>query len=205
MKVVFDQHVPPTLAKVFIALSKEKVIQRTCKDMIFEKAEDYAPSLSDKDYIRKSDVPWLDRFAKAGGYAVISGDKRMRQKPHERLALYDHGFVVIFFEASWADWDFFRKSSLFLHWWEEVTSKIRNAEKGTFWVIPSAFPGTGGELRNVSFGLAQLLKDNPDRSRKRQSAVAPTRRIRKRVVPVDLRQDNFGRLLGAENEPKESK
>lgn len=163
MKVAFDENVPPTIAKVFMALTNEKVIQRTCSWMILEKAADYAPRTSDADYVRKSDIPWLDRFARAGGKAVISGDVQMRKKPHERLALYDHGFVVIFFEAQWAELTFYRKSSLLLHWWEDITRKLKEAEPGTFWVVPSQWPPRGGELRNVSFGLARLLKDSPNR------------------------------------------
>jgi hypothetical protein len=172
VKVAFDEHVPTTIAKVFIALTKEKVIQRTCKGLIVEKAEDYAPKTTDADYVRKSDVPWVDRFAKAGGRAIISGDTKMRRRPHERLALYDHNLVVIFFENQWCGLTFFRKSSLLLHWWEAITTKLQTAEPGTFWAVPSQWPPKGGELKNVSLGLAQLLKDSPVR-------VTKTKRARK--------------------------
>lgn len=166
--------------------------------MIIEKAEDYAPKTSDADYVRKSDVPWLDRFARAGGKAVISGDVGMRRKPHERLALYDHGFVVIFFEKQWAGLTFFRKSSLLLHWWEEITTKLTTAQPGTFWVVPSSWPPKGGELRNVSLGLAQLLKDSPVRSVKgeRRKKAAP------RKVRTEARQQVFTDLLEAQDADK---
>ena len=47
------------------------MICRSIAGLVLEKASNYAPKLTDADYIRKSDVPWLDRFAKAGGHAVI--------------------------------------------------------------------------------------------------------------------------------------
>lgn len=168
LKVAFDEHVPTALAKAFIAFSKEKMIGRISKGIIWEKAEDYAPKPSDKDYIRKSDVPWLDRFAAAGGHAVVSGDVKMRSRPHEKLALYNHGFVVVFFEPQWAQWSGLRKSALMLHWWDEITTKIRNADRGTFWVVPCAWPAKGGDLRNASLGLAKLLKDAPGRKEERR-------------------------------------
>jgi hypothetical protein len=161
LKVAFDEHVPPALAKVFIALAKERPIQKISGDLTLERAGDYAPKPKDGDYIRNSDVPWLDRFAETGGHAIISGDVRMRRRPHERLALYQHGLIVVFFEGQWGSWNFFRKTALMVHWWPEICQKIKGAEKGTFWVVPSAWPPKGGDLLNVSLGLAQLLRDKP--------------------------------------------
>jgi hypothetical protein len=165
------------MAKVFLALLKERTVRRISEGLSFHLAADYAPKVSDRDYIKKSDIPWLDRFAAAGGHAVISGDVKMRHKPHEKLALYSHGFVVVFFEPQWSNWKFCRKSALMLHWWEEITTKIRSADKGTFWVVPCDWPPKGGELRNASLGLAQLLADRPTKKlekRKRRKRTAKT-------------------------------
>jgi len=107
------------------------------------KASDYEPNKTDRDYVRGSDVPWLDRFAAAGGHAVISGDTKMGRRRHEKLCLYEHGFVTVFFERQWNGWNFFRKTALLLHWWEEVANKIKVADKGTFWVVPAAWPTKG--------------------------------------------------------------
>ena len=152
------------MAKLFLGLIREKRVAKTIRGLTFEKAADYAPKAEDGDYVKGSDVPWLNRFAVAGGHAIISGDVKMRQKAHERFALYENGFVVLFFETHWGEWNFFQKSALMLHWWEIMVDKIRHADKGTFWVVPCNWPVKGGKLRNVSFGLAQLLKDNPTRA-----------------------------------------
>jgi hypothetical protein len=164
-------------------------IRRVSKDLILVKAGDYEPQKTDQDYVKGSDVPWLDRFAADGGYSVISGDTKMMQRHHEKLCLYEHGFVTILFEAQWNNWNFFRKTALLLHWWEEVTTKIKTADKGTFWVVPAAWPQKGGALKNTSLGLAQLLKD-------RQRDVPTTRKKRRRQAPratpaTDARQDGF--------------
>jgi hypothetical protein len=134
-------------------------------------------------------VPWLDRFAAAGGHAVISGDVKMRHKPHEKLALYQHGFVVIFFEEQWAHWSSLRRSALMLHWWEEIAAKITTAAPGTFWVVPCSWPAKGGELRNASLGLAQLLKDSPHGEKALRKARKPSA---PRTKPSeDVRQEAF--------------
>jgi PIN like domain len=113
LKVAFDEHVPPVMAKVVLSLAKERPLRRITSDFVIESAKDYAPKKTDHDYVKGSDEPWLTRFAKAGGRGIISGDVRMRKIPHERLALYQHNFVVVFFEAQWGEWDFCRKSGLF--------------------------------------------------------------------------------------------
>jgi hypothetical protein len=152
--------VPVAIAKVFFALANERRFRAATEGIVLERARDYAPKPSDPDYKRRRiDVPWLDRFGAAGGRAIKSGDVRMRERPHEILALYQHGFVVIFFERGTGGWDFFHKSALLLHWWKQVVAKIRTADRGTFWVVPSAWPLKDKELRNESLGLAKLLKD----------------------------------------------
>jgi hypothetical protein len=40
------------------------VIRRSIAGLVLEKAGDYAPKLTDADYIRKSNVPWLDVLRK---------------------------------------------------------------------------------------------------------------------------------------------
>jgi hypothetical protein len=185
-------------------LAKERRFRLATEDIILERARDYAPKPGDRDYRRRNDVPWIDRFAAAGGYAIISGDVRMRDRPHEMLALYSHGFVVIFFERSTGGWNFFHKSSLLLHWWEEVVQKIRVGERGTFWAIPASWPLKDKQLRNTSLALAQMLKDknrSTERSR-RPSSVTPTApRITERNDP---RQTGFEDVLEKKTDGSET-
>lgn len=169
MKVAFDENVPPLIAKVFLALVDTKQLRRKYKDITLHLAKDFAPKTSDRDYIKNSDVPWLDRFAASGGRAVISGDVQMRTKHHEKLALYQNGFVTIFFERQCGQWNFYHRSALMLYWWEEIMEKIYSADRGTFWVIPASWPEREKkQLRNVSIGLAKLLKDNPSSAQNRK-------------------------------------
>jgi PIN like domain len=190
LRVAFDEHVPTTLAKAFISFAKEKMIRRISKGNVWEKSADYAPRRTDADYKHRSDVGWLDRFAASGGHGIVSGDVKMRSHHHEKLALYGHGFVVIFFERKWSDWSSLRRSALMLHWWEEIATKLTIAEPGTFWIVPTEWPAKGGELRNASLGLAKLLRDRPEKvtRTKRKVKVARDRPAARRTPSNDDRQ-----------------
>lgn len=161
MKVAFDEHIPPFMIRVLTTLAKERQFQKLVGNVTLVSAKDYAPNPPDADYIKKSDVPWLDRFSADGGKAVISGDVDMRFDAHEQQALISHGFIVIFFERRWADWSFFRKSSLLLHYWPTVAKKLKRGKRGKFWVIPSHWR-EDGKLRDVSPGKKQISKTNPE-------------------------------------------
>jgi hypothetical protein len=97
--------VPEIFADTFIVWAAAPRIRLISKDLILVKAGDYEPTKTDRDYVKGSDVPWLDRFAADGGLAVISGDTKMTRRLHEKLCLYDHEFVTIFFEAQWNNWN----------------------------------------------------------------------------------------------------
>jgi hypothetical protein len=115
VKVAFDEHVPPAMARVFTNLATERQFRNLSAGLSLESAKDYAPQKGDSDYVRKNDVPWLKRFARAGGRVVISGNTRMRRNEHERRALVELGLVTIFFEPPWGNWTFYPKCSLLLH------------------------------------------------------------------------------------------
>lgn len=136
MKVVFDQNVPIGLVRVLQNFASEKQFKRISGNFVIKAAADYTPKPGDSDYKAKDDVPWLKRFADDGGKVVVSGDVMMKHRPHERLALIEHGFIVIFFETQWSGWKFWRKCALLVHWWPVIAAKIRKAKKASFYHVP---------------------------------------------------------------------
>jgi hypothetical protein len=86
--------------------------------------------------------------------------------PHERLALVELGFIVIFFENQWSGWKFFRKCALLLHWWPVIAAKIRSkrTKPGSFWHIPSNWPEKG-KLKAVSNQDPKLLQIEAQRAK----------------------------------------
>jgi hypothetical protein len=160
LKLAFDECVPMGMVRVFQSLAKERHLRRAMGEFTIVLAKTYAPKPSDDDFIKDEDVPWLVRFAKDGGKFVISGDASMLDNPHEMLALANLGFVVVIFERRWSDWDFFRKSSLLLHYWRDISRAFRNSRPGTFWRVPGHWK-ENGELRDVSPGKQEISKTAP--------------------------------------------
>jgi hypothetical protein len=50
--------------------------------------------------------------------------------------------VVIFFESSWNQWNYFSKCSLLLHWWPMIVRQLKTARPGSFWHVPAMWPKT---------------------------------------------------------------
>jgi hypothetical protein len=170
LKIAFDENVPAAMVRVFQTFANEHQLKKLSGDFEVKSARDYTPQRSDPDYAPNNDAPWLKRFAADGGKVVISGDTKMKSVPHERLALIECGFVVIFFESQWSNWKFFRKCALLLHWWPQVATKARRAKPGTFWHIPCNW-SEKGRLRKVSNEDPQKLKleQQQKKSRKRKA------------------------------------
>lgn len=178
MKVALDEHVPPAMAKILVELARTDKRFRT-RGTVFESAADYAPKPKDPDYVRKSDVPWLKRFASAGGRVVITGDVDMRYKPHELQALIDLGLVVISFEKRWSTWNFYQKSALLLFHWPNILERAEKARPATFWCVPTRMERKD-KLTDVTPGKQKLV------TTKQRSAA--TKRARAKASASDERQ-----------------
>lgn len=95
MQVAFDENIPIAMVRVFKALATERQFRKL--GLTIHGADDFTPKPGDEDYKPNNDVPWIKRFAAAGGKIIISGNTRIMSVPHERLALLDAGMVVLFF------------------------------------------------------------------------------------------------------------
>jgi PIN like domain len=187
LKVAFDEHVPVAMVRVFQGLATERKLKGLAETLSVESARDYAPKPEDPDYLKRSDVPWVRRFAAAGGKVIISGDTNMTKEDHERLALIEAGMVVIFFGSQWSRWKFHRKCALLLNWWLVIVSTSTKAKPGSFWRVPTSWR-EGGKLLSIPNTNQKLLKI--ERQRANQSAIAAARRggvgRRKPVIQPDL-------------------
>jgi hypothetical protein len=167
LKIAFDENVPIAMVRVFQTFANERQLQKITGKFEIKSAMDYTPRPGEADYVARSDVPWLRRFADDSGKVVITGNTEMRFVPHERLALIECGFVVFFFEGRWSSWKFFRKCSLLLHWWPEIATKVKKAKPGSFWAIPGNWPEKG-KLRKLSNEDPKLVKARRKRAMKSQ-------------------------------------
>ena len=136
MKVAFDENIPIALVRVFKQFANERQFRFLTAGLTIESAHDYTPVPGDADYQKNSDVPWVKRFAAAGGRVIITGDTEMKNAAHERLALIEAGMIVVFFEKQWSQWDFWQKCALLLFWWGRIAKRVKRARKGSFCKVP---------------------------------------------------------------------
>jgi hypothetical protein len=87
LKVAFDENIAPAMVRVFQILASEKQLKWLTEGLTVQSAKDFTPRKGDPDYRKNDDVPWIKRFAEAGGQVIISGNTAMKKQPHERLAL----------------------------------------------------------------------------------------------------------------------
>jgi hypothetical protein len=186
VKVAFDEHVPIGMVKVFQGLSQDRRFR--LHKLSFVKARDYAPAKRDRDYVARSDVPWLERFTGDGGRAIISGNVEMLDNPFEMSALQSLGLVTIMFPGKWSQWDAYRKSSLVLFHFEKIIAKIKLAKRDKFWLVPARF-SEEAKLRNVSPGRKKLVRRRPQRAKPPVTKADGPRRIPTKKDPAQAEWD----------------
>lgn len=166
---------PAAMVRVFNLFHQERSLRHIVQGVEIERAKDYTPDPKDTDHKPKTDVPWIRRYAAAGGRIIVSGDVRMSSVPHERLALVEEGMIVVFFAPKWDNWQFCRKAALLLHWWPTILAHVRKSAPG-FFAVPCAWPDEGeGELREISTDDRKLIKIQrqiAEREQKRQARKA---------------------------------
>lgn len=131
------------------------------------------------NHVPKNDVPWIRRFAAAGGKVIISGNTQMRVVPHERVALVETGMIVIFFESQWSRWPFCTKCAHLLHWWPVISAALKEAQAASFFHVPSTWDLSKG-LRTVPNHDQKLVKIA--RQKEAQPRVAAARRSRRSLA-----------------------
>ncbi len=174
MKVAFDENIPMAMVRVFQSFSKEHQILRLIPGLEVAYAKDYAPARTDKDYIKKSDVPWIKRFSQAGGKVIISGNTRMMSVEAERLALVEEGMIVFFPDGSWNGLRFFDKCALLLRWWPQLAEIAKTASAPSFWRIPATWKSEAGivQVPHTDQSLERVERQKAEGLAKREARKA---------------------------------
>jgi len=87
------------------------------------------------------DVDWITAFAIRGGRCVVSGDERMRDRPPERAALEEAGFVAIFPPEGrfWKPLGMLGQAAFLIRWFPVIVELARDAEAGSHFRLPSVW------------------------------------------------------------------
>jgi hypothetical protein len=61
-------------------------------------------SLRDKFPANTKDVEWISALGAEGGWAALTAERKLKTRPHERLALDRSKIVFFFLTGSWLKW-----------------------------------------------------------------------------------------------------
>lgn len=88
---------------------------------------------------RTADETWIPRFAVEGGRAILSGDRKIRSRPHQIRAISASGLIGVFLPAEWANSRRTVQAALLLFWWPRIEKTISQAQSKECWLVPFEF------------------------------------------------------------------
>lgn len=85
MKLMVDNNLSPSLAHSLQPLFSEHTIV----------------ALRDKFEVNTADVEWIAALDREAGWSVLTAERRLKTRPHERLALDRSNIVFFFLTGTW--------------------------------------------------------------------------------------------------------
>lgn len=115
MKFLFDNNLPPSLARGVAELSK------------FDPVVEQVVPLKDKFAPNTPDVEWLGALAAEGGWAVVSID-RFKKTSAEREMLRRQGLTVFVLDPQWSK-PYWVQAAQFVQWWPRIIEVAKLTSK----------------------------------------------------------------------------
>lgn len=126
MKFLFDNNLPPSLARGVAELSK------------FDPAVEHVIPLKDKFAQNTPDLEWLGALAAEVGWAVVSID-RFKKTSAEREMLRRQGLTVFVLDPQWSK-PYWVQAAQFVQWWPRIIEVAKLTSK-TALRVPWRFTG----------------------------------------------------------------
>lgn len=132
MRVVFDENTPPAVAHAIRILAAADTIGSTEPVEVLHARELVAA--------KTEDVPLIQAIADGSHAkaAIVTSDKTMRTRQHERAAFRDTGCIGIVLRGQWNHAPMWDRARLSILWWRTWVEQVRTAEAGTLWQCPWA-------------------------------------------------------------------
>jgi hypothetical protein len=116
LKLLLDHNLSPRLAKALDALFVEHEII----------------ALRDKFSPDVTDVDWITALDREGGWAVLTKDIRIRQRPHERAALDRSRIVYFFLGGAWRKFTVEETAVRLIRLVRKMAAQAELADRGRF-------------------------------------------------------------------------
>ena len=110
MKCLFDNNMPPKLAKTLSFLEGEDGIPVT------HFKEKFPPETPD--------IKWIEELTKENDWFVITRDNQIRKKTHERKAWQESHIQIVFLQKSWINHDLWEIVWRLIKYWPKLKKYI---------------------------------------------------------------------------------
>ncbi len=104
MRFIFDNNLPPSLARGMAELSK------------FELSVEGVVALRDKFDQKAKDEEWVAALVSEGGWIIVSRD-RFKKTTAERELIRRSGLTVFVLDPQWAGKQYWDQAAQFVRWW----------------------------------------------------------------------------------------
>lgn len=122
MKLALDANLSPHLAHAVHALLTPE------NGEAISIPERFGPGVADRD--------WIAALHGQGGWAVLTQDRKLRTRPHERLALEQSGLVVFILAHGWGPEPYWQTAAGVIRWLPSMLDAFRAARPPMLFEVP---------------------------------------------------------------------
>jgi hypothetical protein len=134
VKFLLDNNLPPAFATALDSLSRREGF-----GSVHHLRDFFDPGISDVD--------WITELGTDGGWAAISGDTRIRTRPHELAAFQAAQLVLVTLAPGWTKLRFWEKAALLIRCWPDICAAVEGATRPSLFEVATR-PGISG-IRKV--------------------------------------------------------
>lgn len=145
MRICADENVAPKLTE----LLRQQLLTR---GFTLETVDDHQARGVEDDI-------WVRKFARAGGQAIVGGDIRMTEKPHEIVAIMEEGLRVVVLDQRWSRAAKNVQISYLFYWWPHIEAILSKADAGRCFKVPWGWPDKPeGAIKAIGIDLQGAYK-----------------------------------------------
>lgn len=122
MKCVFDNNLPPKLARAINELEGKHGIETVHLRDIFP--------------ANTEDIVWITELSKENECFVITKDRNIRRNPTELEAWKESGLKIVFLQKSWMNHDLWEISWRLIKRWKELTEIVKRMKRSETVLLP---------------------------------------------------------------------
>jgi len=122
VKLALDANLSPHLARAIYALLAPEDGEAASIP------ERFGPGIADQD--------WIAALHAEAGWAVLTQDRKLRSRPHERRALEQSGLVVFILAHGWASELYWQKAAGVIRWLPSMLEAFRAARPPALFAVP---------------------------------------------------------------------